>query len=79
MSAVIEVGSGTQLRMSVRENRNPRPWLFGLPTAKVRAASLSLELLGITDQGYQDANLFKEAFIKAQQDNEALFTKDAVE
>jgi len=24
-----------------------------------------------------DANLFKEAFIKAQQDNEALFNKDA--
>lgn len=28
---------------------------------------------------YLDANLFKEAFIKAQQENEALFTKDAVE
>lgn len=33
----------------------------------------------MTDPCYLDANLFKEAFIKAQQENEALFTKDAVE
>ena len=40
---------------------------------------LSLELLGIADQCYSDANLFKESFIKAQKENEALFTKDAAE
>ena len=66
--------------MSVRESLSPRLWPSGLPTAKVRAASHSLEIVwGITDWCYLDANLFKEAFIKAQQENEALFTKDAGE
>lgn len=74
-----EAGSGMQLQMSVRESQSLRLWLFGSPTAKVRTPSLSLELLGIADQCYSDANLFKESFIKAQQENEALFTKDATE
>lgn len=66
--------------MSVRENLNPRLWPFGLPTAKVRATfPFSSEPLGIADECYLDANLFKEAFINAQQENEALFTKDAVD
>lgn len=38
-----------------------------------------LRTFGITDQCSLDATLFKEAFIKAQHENEALFTKDAVE
>lgn len=40
---------------------------------------ISSELLAVADRCFLDANLFKEAFIKAQQENEALFTKDAVE
>ncbi len=65
--------------MSVRGSQSLKLWLFGLPTVKVRASSLSSKLWGITDSCYLDANLFKEAFIKAQQENEALFTKDVVE
>ena len=66
--------------MSVKENLNPKLWPSGLPTAKVRAGSRFLAIFGgITDRCCLDANLFKEAFIKAQQENEALFTKDAGE
>ena len=79
MLAVTEAGSGMQLRTSARESQSLRLWLSGLRTAKVRAFLLSSKLSGITDQCYPDANLFKEAFIKAQQENEALFTKDAGE
>lgn len=61
------------LRTSAKANRKRRPWPFDLPIAKVSPVRptqyLELQLtLGA------DANLFKEAFIKAQQDNEKLLT-----
>ena len=65
--------------MSVRENQSLRLWLFASPIAKVRTSLPFSASLGMTDQRHPDANLFKEAFIKAQQENEALFTKDAGE
>ena len=75
-----EAGSGMQPRMSARESQSLRLWLFDLPIAKVSASLFySPDLLNISEQHYLDANLFKEAFFKAQQENEALFTKDAGE
>ena len=75
-----EAGSGMQLLMSARESQSLRLWLFDLPIAKVSASLLDpLDLLNVSEQLYLDANLFKEAFFKAQQENEALFAKDAGE
>jgi len=72
MSAVIEVGFGTLLLMSVRVSLKHRLLLSGLPTLRV---SLFLLTTNTQKLRYIDANLFKEAFIKAQQENEALFAK----
>ena len=79
MSAVTEAGFGMQPRTSARVSQSLRLWLFDLPIAKVSASLPPLELSSVSEQYYLDANLFKEAFFKAQQDNEALFTKDAGE
>lgn len=65
--------------MSARESQSLRLWLSDLPIAKVRSSLLLSGAFGIANRCYLDANLFKEAFIKAQQENEALFTKDAGE
>jgi hypothetical protein len=54
-----------------------RLWLFVLPTARVS------KTLDVIDKSFfpltvlVDANLFKDAFITAQQENEKLFTQDA--
>lgn len=75
MSAAIEVGSGTQQQMSVRVNQSHKLSPFGLPTAKVGFPIL-INAEHNTNSHFADANLFKEAFIKAQQDNEALFKEE---
>ena len=62
------------LLTSVRVSQRHRRLLFDLPTAKVSsncALLLSTQLTSSTD-----ANLFKESFIKAQQDNEKLFGQE---
>jgi hypothetical protein len=56
--------------MSVRENLRPRLLLSDSPTLRV---SLLLNVYCKSLTLSIDANLFKEAFIKAQQENEALF------
>lgn len=71
MLAVIEVGSGTSQPMCQRANRKPRHWPSDLVTVTV---SPICHLDGcIRTDHVLDANLFKEAFIKAQQDNEKIF------
>jgi hypothetical protein len=59
--------------MSVRESLRPRLWPSALPTARVSGAMCGIRIYANT--GCADANGFKEAFIKAQQENEALFGK----
>ena len=59
--------------MSVRVNQRPRRLLFDLPIPRVSFLSPIVKSAYLT--GHPDANLFKEAFIKAQQENEALFAK----
>ena len=64
--------------MSVRESRSRRRWLSDLLIAKVRVLFHASESFRTTlIYGSSDANLFKEAFEKAQQDNEALFPKES--
>jgi hypothetical protein len=59
--------------MSVRESLRPRLWPSASPTARV---SGRVYCSGVyANSGCVDANGFKEAFIKAQQENEALFGK----
>jgi hypothetical protein len=73
MLAVTEVGFGTLPLMLVRVSRKPRLLLFDLPTLRVR---LPFSITDCAELTYvSDANLFKEAFIRAQQENEALFSK----
>jgi len=57
--------------MSVRESLKPRHWPFASQTVTVSL----VEHEGIVNytNWFIDANLFKEAFIKAQQENEHLF------
>lgn len=64
--------------MSARESPRRRHSRYALPTVKVRlTATISVKpgSRAIADLTV-DANLFKEAFIKAQQENEALFSKE---
>jgi len=70
-----------QPQMSARANQSPRRLPFGLPTARVCPTALrTSKNEGVqADALYSDANLFKEAFIKAQQENEALFPKESTE
>jgi hypothetical protein len=60
--------------MSARASLRHRPWLSDLPTARV-SIFLCITHKDSTDMLILDANGFKEAFIKAQQENEALFGK----
>ena len=69
---MIEVGSGTLPLMSVRVSQRHRLLPSDLPTPRV---SLALDVALSNKLMILDANLFKEAFIKAQQENEALFAK----
>lgn len=60
--------------MSAKVHPRPKLWLFVLQTVRVRpyckaVRRQSVPLISL------DANNFKEAFIKAQQENEALFSK----
>jgi hypothetical protein len=69
--------------MSVRASRRLVLWPFDLLTLRVSPINspfaLPLLYLDIYENGLLtriiDANLFKESFIKAQQENEALFNK----
>jgi hypothetical protein len=71
---VTEAGFGMLQQMSVRENPRPRLLLFDLPTLRVCLLPFSsLHKLTLLP----DANLFKEAFIKAQQENELLFAQSS--
>ena len=63
--------------MLVRASQSHKRWLFGLLTARVRKQSSPPCTLAILKRNHPDANLFKEAFEKAQSDNEALFPKEA--
>lgn len=68
--------------MSVRENQSRRRWLFGLLIARVRVLPATMTPLLLRGRllihTHPDAGLFKDAFEKAQQENEALFPKEAV-
>jgi hypothetical protein len=75
MLEVTEAGSGTSAPMLVRANLRLRHLLFGSPTARVSLSSHHSHPVIHLTRG-PDANLFKEAFIKAQQDNEKLFTAE---
>lgn len=55
-----------------------RSWVWNA-AADVSEGEPEPQTLAIRFANSENANLFKEAFIKAQQENEALFTKDAVE
>lgn len=61
--------------MSVRASPRLRPWRFVLPTARVSSSTICFATLQACSHAGLDANGFKEAFIKAQQENEALFGK----
>ncbi len=74
MLVVTEVGFGMLLQMSVRESPRHRLLLFDLPTLRVSILPLRTHIYLTL---HADANLFKEAFIKAQQENELLFAKTA--
>ena len=63
--------------MLVRASQSHKHWLFGLLIARVRNILPTLLTLPILKRDRPDANLFKEAFEKAQSDNEALFPKEA--
>lgn len=69
------VGSGTRQQTSAKGNRSHKLLLFGLPIARVSflLADFNQDL---ANSHVSDANAFKEAFIKAQQENEALFKQD---
>ncbi|KAF6222149.1 hypothetical protein HO133_001235 [Letharia lupina] len=55
-----------------------RSWVWNA-AADVSEGEPEPQTLAIRFANSENANLFKEAFIKAQQENEALFTKGAVE
>lgn len=59
--------------MSARESPKPKRLPFDLPIAKVRPTRRFLELCATVYLHVADANLFKDAFVNAQQENEALF------
>ena len=63
--------------MLVRASQSHKHWLFGLQTARVRNNPPHPATLALLKRDHPDANLFKEAFEKAQSDNEALFPKEA--
>lgn len=69
----IGVGSGTPLPTSARESQRPKRWLFVLPTARVRPIRCCPICKTAICSHTADANLFKDAFVNAQQENEALF------
>jgi hypothetical protein len=71
MLGLTDLGFGMRLRMLVRESPRHRLWLFDLPTVRVSGGVYFDSMDGANDQ--TDANLFKEAFIKAQQENEVIF------
>lgn len=73
MLAATEVGFGTPLPMSVRVSQRPRLLQFDSPT--LRVSFLPQAVLKEASLTYVDANLFKDAFLKAQQENEVLFGK----
>lgn len=56
----------------------PEAQTLAIRFANSESKSLVIILISSIDTDcFTDANLFKEAFIKAQQENEALFKKDA--
>lgn len=71
--------------MSARASPRLLPWPFVSPTLRVRLTipptflSFFLSLLPIELTHSPDANAFKDAFMKAQKDNESLFTAGSTE
>lgn len=63
------------LPMSVRASQKLKLSPFDLLTPRVSHPGFCWSIQQLIDTS--DANLFKEAFIKAQQENEALFPKQA--
>jgi len=79
MSEVIDLGCGMLLLMSVRVNLKLKLWLFDLQTVRVSFITFHMSCLFVQILIFivsTDANAFKEAFIKAQQDNELVFKKN---
>jgi hypothetical protein len=60
--------------MSARASPRLRLWPFVSPTARVSSGRF-VQIAQRDTNSVADANQFKEAFIKAQQENEALFGK----
>jgi hypothetical protein len=91
MSALIEVGCGMQQLMLARASPKLLLLLFVSPTLKVSYLSPIgfldacgnfggvLCVMFLTEPFFLDANAFKDAFLKAQKDNEALFSASAGE
>lgn len=73
MLAVTVAGCGTPLQMSVRVSPRLRLWPSVSPTARVS----EIHYMQLQKLTWLDANLFKDAFIKAQQENEKLFSAEA--
>lgn len=77
MLAVTAVGYGMPQQTSARENQRRKHWLFALRTATVRSPYTHPLLYSQkSNEGSTDATAFKDAFVKAQQENEALFAKE---
>jgi len=80
----IDVGSGEKIAdcdsavvpdMKLSPNvGSDRSWVWNA-SADVSEGEPEAQTLAIRFGNSENANLFKEAFIKAQQENEALFTK----
>ena len=64
--------------MFLRVNQRRRHLLFASPTLRVRPLPIIPNYCTDTDY-IADANLFKEAFIKAQQENEKIFSEASKE
>jgi len=71
MLAVTGHGFGTLPLMSVRVSLKLRHWPFASPTVTVSLVKHQ-GIVNHTNR-FIDANAFKEAFIRAQQENEHLF------
>lgn len=74
---MIEAGFGMLQRTLAKESQKLAHLQFDLLTATVCICARRKMKVTVSLTRIVDANLFKEAFIKAQQENEALFSQDA--
>ena len=77
MSAAIEAGSGIPLPMSAKASPRLRPSPFDSRTPIVcsRLPSYQHSIIWVMADTIIDANLFKDAFVKAQAENESAFSQ----